>query len=265
MKLHRPQKTDNKFKHSKAFSLLEMVVTLGITSFIMLALVGIFANVLRISATTAARSKGREDIAAIAQEFEKDIKNASTVVYCDGAADMSGNPITDEDYNHLADFTGDAKIMAPEANAKKFLWCEYTTGSSTFVWTICERSYAQPATVDGKSGGALIKVWNNPASIYSNSNVYDIGSIHTGFCKYNITRSGGTISSSTLVSMLNGVYNVNFMSVQIVPEFNAAGSVDTSKRVISFVLVASHPNKRLNVKNLIRQSLVPTKNFELNN
>lgn len=93
----------------KAFSLMEMVVTMGILAIIITMLSNILINTILVSQRTFARSFIREEIADIADKIALDIRQANIVTTCEGEGEavlchmITNEPITWS----LCDLTGD--------------------------------------------------------------------------------------------------------------------------------------------------------------
>jgi hypothetical protein len=198
----------------QAYSLLEMVVVLLLTSIIMMALITLVATILRVSATTHARSLAREELINFVQEFEKDLRNSAKVGECGG---------------NEAGFKCDVFTNAP------------------YRWQSCEREVPQLCSELGAT--------------------CDLKGVEISMCKYLLDSSGNPTGDPVL--KFNDLYNLEKFGITSVGETvvegegTEEGPIESTRKVISFTAVASHPNKRLGINNLIRQSIVSTKNFEL--
>ncbi len=194
--------------HNKgAYSLLELLVTLVITSIIMIALITLFTNVLRLSAISYGRAEAREELVNFLEEFEKDLRNASQVGTCEGF------------------------IVAGESDSS-FL-CEFVTDAE-YRWASC------PKPAVGSSGLPSI----------CSSNNFDCRPGGLTICKYR---------GDELISNFNYFYNIE--------QFGVSGfstNTDSSNQTLSVVGVVSHPNQTFEINNIVRQSVVSTKNFERN-
>lgn len=212
-------------KRLKAMSLLELLVTLVITSMIMIVMVNIMAVILRISAQTHNRTLLREDLKDFALQFEKDLRNARRVGACEG-----------ENGTFNCDF--------------------FTDGY--YRWTSCTVAKPDLCTENGAANC-------NDKAPYAGGN-------RLSMCKYALRPDGSLDPAAEPLITFNYNYNLNVFRIDtvsdepIVPgqeESGQAQAQESFRRVVTFTAVASHPNKRLGINNVVRQSVVSTKNFEV--
>jgi hypothetical protein len=197
----------------KAYSLLEMVVTLFLTSMIMLALVSLLAQILQISAITHNRTQTAEDVTNFVQLFEKDIRNAATVGECGGSG---------EDFS-----------------------CEFFS-NAVFRWQTCTPRELPAQCTDDNLG------------------LCDTKNIDYTICKYRVDPDTNDVVGDP-VYKLDGTYNIDRLVVENVaaPE-GVAEDERTTRRVISLIINVSHPVNKFKIDNIVRQTLITTKNFEIN-
>lgn len=218
-----------KQKHYKAYSLLEMLITLVLTSIVMLGLIQLLVVILRVSASTYNRSLLREDSNNFALEFEKDLKNARRVGQCEGE------------------------------NAG--LICEFFT-DRFFRWQACNVQEADVCLADqGSCNDRSARGIPNPGG--------DPGSGDSGerlsMCKYALNPDGSVANNGEPVTVFDRNYNLNLFRIEEIADEPIDDSPDSEsfRRVLLFTTVTSHPNSRLNINNIVRQSVVTTKNFEV--
>lgn len=192
-------------KSKSAYSLIEMIVVLAITSLVMVALVNLMASIMRISASNTTRGKAREDLANLVQEFEKDLRNASKVSNCSGSG-------------------------------SSFICEIYTSGY--YRWRSCPR------------------VTTNVCN--SISGRCDLKNATYTMCKYALSASGVEVGQPLV--KFNDLYNLEQFQVNSV--ITPATRTESSNRVIAFTALVSHPNAGLNINNVVRQSIVSTRNFD---
>jgi hypothetical protein len=199
----------------KAYSLVEMLVTLVLTSIIMFALIALLSQILQISAMTYNRSKLREDLNNFTDKIEKDLRNASKIGQCGG--DESG--------------------VTPDTEFR----CDFFL-NGLYSWRRCERG-----TVDFCQGNALCDL--KGAEDYT-------------LCKYSLDNDLNVVGEP--LEKFNPLYNLERFSINVVADNPDPDAVDdqSSRRVVSLILVTSHPNQRLKIDNMIRQTLISTKNFD---
>lgn len=77
-------KVSSKHKKLPAFSLMEMIVTMGILAIIIVMLSNVLINSILISQRTLARSFIREEVADVMDRITLDIRKANTVTVCEG-------------------------------------------------------------------------------------------------------------------------------------------------------------------------------------
>jgi prepilin-type N-terminal cleavage/methylation domain-containing protein len=212
---------------SKGFSLLEMIITLVLTSIVLLALISLLTIILRISASTYNRSILREDTKNFALEFEKDLRNARRVGDCAG-----------ENESFQCDFF----------NGDYFRWRSCAVEESDICAGDSENCNDRSPKAQG--GDAIFNI--QPGDRLS-------------MCKY-IMNADGTLKQQEPVVVFDYNYNLNLFRVEEIsdePIDIEDPESESFKRVLAFTLVSSHPNKRLKINNILRQSLITTKNFEV--
>lgn len=74
-----------KLKNKKAFTLMEMTVSLGITAILIVIFFNALIISMRVSFKNVARSSIREELTTIVNEISNDIRNADSIVSCEGA------------------------------------------------------------------------------------------------------------------------------------------------------------------------------------
>lgn len=79
----------SKPKTVKAFSLMEMVVTMGILAIVITMLSNVLINSILISQRTIARSFIREEVVDIMDRIAYDLRNASSISACEGSLDTA--------------------------------------------------------------------------------------------------------------------------------------------------------------------------------
>jgi Tfp pilus assembly protein PilX len=99
----------------------------------------------------------------------------------------------------------------------------------------------------------------------SNSATCDYKNIQVTMCKYLVDASSSTLPEvGQPLVRFDDKTNLDQFSVRDVTlSTDPNANTDQVRRVIEFTAVASSPNKRLNINNIFRQSIVTTKNFEL--
>ncbi|MFW5702461.1 MAG: PulJ/GspJ family protein [Candidatus Dojkabacteria bacterium] len=203
-----------KLKSAKAYSLLEMLIVLVLTSIVMIGLIELLVIILGVSASTYNRSLIREDMQTIALEFEKDLNNARRVGVCEGENE---------------DFV-----------------CELFTDAE-YRWEMCPVDYSDFCL------GQLNSDSCNNRALPANGQKLSL-------CKYRVNSDG-----DVRVSTFDKRYNVNLIRVEEVanePIDDSEGS-ESFRKTLLFTMVTSHPNARLNINNVITQSVLSTKNFEV--
>jgi len=227
-------------KHYRAYSLLELVVTLLLTSMIMLALIYIVSSLLRLSAISYNRAKLREDTVDFVEEFEKDLRNASKVGKCEGVVAFGA---------------------LPSANTFQ---CVFLT-DRVYMWTTC------PAPIpDICAAGANCTNRAATGTPFSGGGTQPIT-----MCKYAVSGSEPNFIADTAAVNPISIFDTNYylerfeVTNVVTPDINPAtnpnnslSSADAVRRTIAFTAVVSHPNTRLNINNIVRQSLITTKNFD---
>ncbi len=200
-----------------------MLVVIALTSVIMLALVTLVGSILRISANASARSKAREDMVSFVLEFEKDLRNATQIGNCSGQ---------------------NAQFV-----------CDIYTNTS-YRWAACPREVPPLCSELGDD--------------------CDTKNIEITMCKYRLGGSG--LPDGEPIVKFNELYNLEEFGVTVVETSTDAAqggqtgqpgqtapaqADDITRRAVAFTIAVSHPNKRLGIENLVRQSIISTKNFEL--
>lgn len=79
----------DKVKTKKAFSLAEMVVSLGVMSIVTLMLFNVLVTSIRVTYKTVARSFVREELSQSLSLISRDIKNADVVLGCGESGDSN--------------------------------------------------------------------------------------------------------------------------------------------------------------------------------
>ncbi len=215
IKVHKVPNKKVQIQRKKAYSLIEMLVTLVITSIIMMGLISLLATILKISAMSHNRSKTREDLVNFSLEFEKDLRNASKVGICEG-------------------------------NEENFV-CEIYT-NALYRWTSCPRE--EP-------------------DFCKQGTVCDTKGVEVTMCKYLIDNDGNTIGEPLL--KFDNTYNLEKFGVVMIAQDKLSDQQSdqensnkefTTKKIMSFTAIVSHPNSRYKINNIVRQSFISTKNFE---
>lgn len=219
-------------KKFSGYSLLEMIVTLALTSLIMVSLILLLTTILQVTAMTYNRAKLREDLINFSQQLEKDLRNASKVANCSGTYKVEN-----------AGGAGQAEV-------DDFSCVFYS--DAIYQWKTCPRP--------------------EPAICTINAAECDLKKATKSLCKVRLSQApdeNGVIplgAEETVVSQFDNLYNLEQFGINTVRDEALTTSSGTSafstRRVLSFYAVASHPNKRLKIENIIRQSLISTKNFE---
>jgi len=223
------------------------MVSLAITGVIMLALVELLGNILHVAAVTQNRSKLREDLLQFSQEFEKDFKNAAKIGDCGGIT-VDGLGIN---------LDSGLQSQAKTGNFK----CDVFTQTSDptavgYEWAACLRT-SQPDVCLNNAGNC-----NSIISPYL-------------MCKYylrpnaNVTFEGANSSNSTADTtngpILEFDYNNSidqFGAITIAREEDPNNLGTAKKTVIYFYAIASNPYKPLNIQNMLRTSILSTKNYD---
>lgn len=209
----------------RAFSLIEMVVTLLITGIIMLALIGVVATILNVSAITHNRARTREDLVSFTQFIERDLRNAFRIGQCGG---------------NLRSSASDSQV------ANEPFRCEIFT-DDYYVWTSCAR---------------------DPVPLCeNNSGICNLNGQTETICKYRLN-AAGEITGEELFK-LDSLYNVDDFQVTVVGQGNlqnsSVSSIESdqySQSLVAITTVLSHPNENLRIDNVVRQSLLTTKNYQ---
>lgn len=101
----------------------------------------------------------------------------------------------------------------------------------------------------------------------------DTKGIEITMCKYRLGGSG--LPDGEPLVKFNELYNLEEFGVTVVETATGAAqggqagqtapaqAEDITRRAVAFTIAVSHPNKRLGIENLVRQSIISTKNFEL--
>jgi prepilin-type N-terminal cleavage/methylation domain-containing protein len=121
-----------KNKTKQGFSLLEMLVSLGIISIMLVLLSNVLIISLKISARSSARGLVREEISDLLSIVRKDIRNADYVQSCSGTLSSGGTPT-------CTMFTGTAVVwtVCPKVSPTPT-----STGGSTSAMDICKKDAA---------------------------------------------------------------------------------------------------------------------------
>ncbi|MDD3648000.1 MAG: prepilin-type N-terminal cleavage/methylation domain-containing protein [Candidatus Dojkabacteria bacterium] len=134
-------------RSSKGFSLLEVVVTMGIFAILMAIVMSILVINLKVSMRVKARSYAREESAFALNLLKKDLRNAELIEYSSGAA--SG----------MVPGSGDIKVSVLDAG-----------GGHTYTWYLdgsqirrvetgtLDTTYLTPSDVEFDSAGFWIRV-----------------------------------------------------------------------------------------------------------
>jgi hypothetical protein len=173
-------KGSNKLK--KAYSLLEVVVSLGVIGVIMTMLFSILILSLQITFRILARSSVREEIANVSGLLARDIRNADFLNECGGPSFQNS--------------------------------CELIVNGVKYKWSLC---------------GERI-------------------------CKDEISDSGST-------NVFTSSENIGFNEFILDIGFSDPGN--KAKQNILITISASHKNENFNVKNVLRQTSVSTRNYGL--
>ncbi len=88
----------------------------------------------------------------------------------------------------------------------------------------------------------------------------DTKGVEITMCKYRLGGSG--LPDGEPIVKFNELYNLEEFGVTVV-ETATPTAEDITRRAVAFTIAVSHPNKRLGIDNLVRQSIISTKNFEL--
>lgn len=72
-------------RHAEAFSLLEMVVSIGIMGIVMVMLNSVIINMAMVANKSLARSFIREEVTDIAERISRDIRDADRIIACEGS------------------------------------------------------------------------------------------------------------------------------------------------------------------------------------
>lgn len=208
--LNQSQSHNHNHNHKQAFSLIEMVVVLAITSILMLAIIGIVTTVLRISAIVYNRAQIRENLITVSNQFEKDIRNADSLGACGGEYD--GDPTTTPRFS-----------------------CTFGFSGATYVWETCPREIPPECTEPG----------NNYCTDESETFAETL-------CKRRV-------GSPEIITEFDNYYNLKYVGVS---DLYDEDPDPEARRLIAFTMVAAHPADNLNIDNMVRQSVVTTKNFE---
>lgn len=183
----------------KAFSLLEMIVSMGIIGIVMAMLSNILVLSIQISQESLARSFVREEVTNITNQITNDIREAEAIIQCDGEAQNA--------------------------------FCQIGIGD-IFTWEVC----------------------TNPDTVFQR-------------CEKNATAAQ---QGSMVLIKRNGANEIVFVSspnlainaIRFEPGFDS-GTGGVIRRNVLFTIVGSHKNPRLNVKNVLRQSAISTRNYLL--
>ncbi len=107
-------------KRLAAFSLLELIVSMGIVGIVMVMLSNVLINSILVSQKSIARSFIREEITNISDLITNDIRGAVTVGECDGAMDLAKCDIETDSgvitWKLCTSDTGPAQICKVDAN-----------------------------------------------------------------------------------------------------------------------------------------------------
>lgn len=111
--------TNPKPKILKAFSLMEMVVTMGILAIVITMLSNVLINSILISQRTIARSFIREEVADVMDRIAYDIRNASSIQTCEGTLiDAACEMVVRERITwKMCDFEGDGQLQVCKQDA----------------------------------------------------------------------------------------------------------------------------------------------------
>lgn len=170
-------------KKLRAYSLVEIIVSLGIMGVVMTMLFSVLILSLQITFKILARSVVREEIANVSSQIARDIRNADNLTNC-GAGGTSSTT------------------------------CEFVLNGDTFQWTKC--------------GDRM--------------------------CKDQILSSGN-------VNVYTSTSNIKFTTVSF--DVGFADATNKARQNILITLVGSHTNPTFNVNNVIKQTSVSTRNYEL--
>ncbi len=172
-----------KSKKLKAYSLVEIVVSLGIMGVVMTMLFSVLILSLQITFKILARSVVREEISNVSAEISRDIRNADDLTNC-GVGGTSSSV------------------------------CEFVLNGDTFQWSQC---------------GDRI-------------------------CKDQILSTGD-------INVFTSTPNIKFTTVSF--DIGFSDSTDKARQNILLTLIGSHINESFNVNNVIKQTSVSTRNYEL--
>ena len=172
-------------KRSRAFSLLEMLVSLAILAVIIPLLSNLLVDTIRSSLLLSARSSTREELSSLVALVRSDIRNADEIVNCGEI----GNPASQ-------------------------LSCELIVEGNVVRWQACD---SDPLVM----------------------------------CKLDATNQ----------ELLNSSANFKLESVRFEPGFGDS-SIATQRSIIVTV-VGSHQNTDLDINNLVVQTTVSTRNYNL--
>lgn len=229
------------------YSLLELIVSLALTAVVMLGMIYIVTTLLRLQATTFNRAQLREDMVNFSLEFEKDLRNSSKVGLCDG-------------YNES-------------------FYCVVLT-DSYYLWTSCPKPPASMCTGTGADCVAPSPVPQGlalPPGNYNGLTMCKISLVNAvqnpsldlstlaGLQAVRVAAWQDTVTYPVL-AILDNNYNLDRFGVTSALKGAQDGaavlSPEAARRAVATTMVASHPNKRLNIRNILRQTVVSTKNFE---
>lgn len=183
----------------KGFSLLEMIVSMGIIGIVMAMLSNVLVLSIQISQESLARSFVREEVTNISNQIINDIREAEAVIQCDGEAQNA--------------------------------FCQIGLGD-IYTWEVC----------------------TNPDTVFQR-------------CEKNASDAQ---QGKMVLIKRNGANEIIFVSspslalnaIRFEPGFDS-GTGSVIRRNVLFTIVGSHKNPRLNVKNVLRQSAISTRNYLL--
>ncbi|MEO6728542.1 MAG: type II secretion system protein [Candidatus Dojkabacteria bacterium] len=170
-------------KNLRAYSLVEIIVSLGIMGVVMTMLFSVLILSLQITFKILARSVVREEISNVSSQISRDIRNADNLTNC-GVGGSSTST------------------------------CEFILNGDKFQWTKC--------------GDRM--------------------------CKDQILSSGN-------LNIYTSTSNIKFTTVSF--DFGFSDSTNKARQNILLTLVGSHTNANFNVNNVIKQTSVSTRNYEL--
>lgn len=169
-----------RFKQKKAYSLVEVVVSLGIIGIIMTMLFSVLILSLQITFKILARSVVREEVANITGLISRDVRNADHLGACGGGTDS----------------------------------CEVIQGGNRYFWYKCGERICK----DKVDSGVTTNVFTSTENLRFSHFIFD-----SGFSDPN----------------------------------------NKSRQNIIITIVGEHTNPSFNVKNVIKQTSVSTRNYEL--